>query len=219
MRAGVPYFSQFASRELVNLFLDEPDSTASDPGWPESGWSTPQHYANWAWRTCGVACLRSILGAHGETASAATLTRELLEAGAYPSRAPNESVGLVYQPFVDYLDTRWNLPAHVLTGITINSLVQHLAIPGRVVITSVIPTIRDLPTEPPPSSPSRPGGHLVLTLKADQENVWFHNPSGYWPHRQENVALLATTFARTFAGRGIAVDLPATRCDDRRRTP
>lgn len=211
MIAGVPYHSQFASRELVNLFLAEPDSTSSDPRWSESGWSTPQDYATWAWRACGIACLRSILSAHGHTASTAVLARDLLKAGAYTSQASNESVGLIYQPFARYLHTRWDLPAHAVTNVTITDLQQHLTIPGRVVIASVTPSIRDMPIDPPPSPRPRPrpGGHLVLTFNADHEQVWFHNPSGYWPHRQEGVTLPTMTFAQAFAGRGITVDLPA----------
>ena len=205
--SSVPYFSQFASRHLVSAFLAQPALTATDPLWRESGWQDPEQYAFWAWRTCGVACLRSVLGVSGTPPTPADLTGDLIDAGGYVHDPRSSEVrGLVYQPFVEYVEQRWGLKAEVVRDVEDAQLPRLLA-GGRVMLASVAPGVRDLATdgfvltEPP-------GGHLVLVLEADTETVRFHNPSGRWPNEQDDVALPTSNFARAFAGRGVLLQTP-----------
>lgn len=228
---GVPFRCQFASPHLVNKFLTDPDLTASDPQWARTGWSTASQYAYWAWRTCGVACLRSVIAALGVTEpTCADLTKELVTAGAYAPAGGGPRRGLVYAPFVSHLANRWSLAADTVLGVRAGDLQALLSTPGQVLIASVAPHIRDLPTHSfsdmdrtddpdrggPHADPAFPfgsgddrGGHLVLATAYEPDGyIRFHNPSGYWPDRQQDNVMALDVFASTFAGRGITITLP-----------
>ena len=203
-----PYYSQFASRELINDYLDDPDLTASDPRWHEAGWGSPAEYAHWAWRTCGVACLRSLIGAAGATVpNPATVTQDLINTGGYVVDPVTDAVhGMIYAPAVAYLQNRWGQDAEAFTGGTTEEIRAHLEQHGNAVIASVTPAIRDLTVGARPNFPSR-GGHLVLLTGITRGGVTIHNPSGYWPDAQADAPLSWEDFTRSFAGRGITVRL------------
>jgi hypothetical protein len=54
----VPYYCQIASPELVDTFFTDGVDPALDPRWAETGASTPQEYAYWVERACGIVCVK-----------------------------------------------------------------------------------------------------------------------------------------------------------------
>ena len=55
---GVPYICQFASPTLVKAFIDGERALESDPEWVAYGADSPEEYAHWAKRSCGVVCIK-----------------------------------------------------------------------------------------------------------------------------------------------------------------
>lgn len=200
--AGVPYFSQWESPELVDDILSGRIRTEDDPAWSASGTSTPEDYAFWSWRGCGIACLRMVLANSGVLPPPAmVLMRELEAAGAY-RRDGDRVVGMIYQPFVEYLSSQaWGLEATSVAPLPLDQLSDHLTAPDRFAMVSVHASIRDAESGTPP--PSRIGGHLVLVTDCTDEGVTFHNPSGRTKETQSDVSMGRETFDRYFAERGI----------------
>src|SRR5512134_3886133 len=62
---SVPYYAQVASPELAEAIFVHGMDPALDPRWAESGAATPQEYAYWVERACGVACLKMCVEAAG----------------------------------------------------------------------------------------------------------------------------------------------------------
>lgn len=202
----LPYFSQFASRNLVNVFLSDPSSTRTDPRWAETGWPSREEYAYWAWNTCGVACIRSVLVGTGHEPTPAALAKGLLQYGAYSmSTQGRELRGLFYAPSVTYLKDCWGLDAEVLPRL-LPSRLQDVCHRDRVFIASVTPAIRGLSIGQALGS-ATPGGHLVLVTDVTDDQVTFHNPSGLWPSGQADVVLPRAVFTAAFARRGISIAL------------
>lgn len=199
-----PYFSQFASRELVNAFLARQSATGGDPRWHEAGWASRREYAFWAWQTCGVACLRSILAANGHRPTPARLTQDLIDCGAYMLDQERRTVdGLIYAPFVEYVLSEWDINSEVRPELTVDELRAEMEKRSRTAIVSVHPTIRDAGTSKGPAG--RLGGHLILVHSMSPDGIRFHNPSGYWPYAQSDVRLPWAEFDKFYANRGIII--------------
>ncbi|MEY9875013.1 hypothetical protein ABH931_004514 [Streptacidiphilus sp. MAP12-33] len=194
----VPYFSQFGSPELVPELIARTRAAQDDPRWAESGAASPQEYAWWCRRVCGMACLRMAL-VHWRGASPGTveLAHECVAAGAYV--VDGERVeGLIYAPFAVYVRERWGLEAEVDTALDPARIRAHLDA-GRLPILSVHPSIRTLDPEPP----SR-GGHLVLAVAHDDEALSVNNPSGF-PGSQHYARVPWADLDRFFARRGVVL--------------
>lgn len=106
----VPYHAQWESAELVRAIIDGQVDAAEDPRWGQSGAGTPEEYAWWSWRLCGVACLRMALDHWwGLAPPALTLAGECVAAGAYV-RDGESLRGLIHTPFAAYVRQRWGWP-------------------------------------------------------------------------------------------------------------
>ncbi|MBT2525427.1 C39 family peptidase [Streptomyces sp. ISL-99] len=196
----VPYHSQWASPELVAAIIAGALDAAEDPLWPKYGAETPEEYAWWSWRLCGMACLRMCLDHWQQTVpTAMDLAKECVEAGAYVHRADGGLDGLIYGPFAAYATRRWGLEAVVRPALPQQEIPQLLA-SGRLVVLSVHPSIRTLAPEPP-----RKGGHLVLAVGATPEHVLIHNPSGFPDRSQQFAPVPWTDLGRFYAGRGVVL--------------
>jgi hypothetical protein len=57
---AIPYHCQYASRELVRAFVNGGRTLESDPRWAAYGADTPEEYAHWAARSCGVVCVKMV---------------------------------------------------------------------------------------------------------------------------------------------------------------
>ena len=197
----VPYVSQFGSPELVPALISRALAPEDDPGWAESGAASPEEYAWWCRRVCGMACLRMAL-VHWRGAAPGTveLAHECVAAGAYVVDGENVH-GLIYAPFAQYARERWDLPVTVETALTPEQVRAHLDA-GRLPMLSVHPSIRTLDPEPPTR-----GGHLVLAVDHDDEALYLNNPSGF-PGSQHYARVAWSDLDRFFARRGVVLSDP-----------
>ncbi|MFI5805098.1 hypothetical protein [Streptomyces sp. NPDC051561] len=197
----VPYHSQWASRELVPAILAGELQAAEDPLWREYGASSPEEYAWWSWRLCGVACLRMSLAHWGLTVpTAMELAAGCERAGAYVRREDGGLDGLIYAPFTRYVEANWPLTAECRPGLPAAEIPGLIA-EGHLLMLSVHPSVR----EPDGGDPPRRGGHLVLAVGATPEALLVHNPSGFPGHSQEFAPVRWSDLGRFYAGRGVVL--------------
>ncbi len=197
--SGVPYYCQWESPELVGHFVDGRLEAAGDPRWAQSGARTAAEYGFWSRRVCGLACLRMILGARGAAVPPTmTLVERALAWRAYVPEG-ERVIGLIYQPFADWVRAEFDIGAAVRTDLTVADI-GAAATPATPVIASVHSWIR-WPDRTPPAT----GGHLVLVTGATDGLLRLHNPSGLPAVSQRDVVLTAADFTRFYAGRGLLV--------------
>ncbi len=197
--SDVPFYSQWESAELVADFIGGSLPSAADPRWAASGASTAAEYGFWAPRVCGLACLRMILAARGQPVPPMMrLVERALTWRAYV-RDGDRVIGLIYQPFADWVAAEFGISAEVATGLAADR-VADLAATGTPVIASVHHWIRWPDVEPPAT-----GGHLVLVTGASGGYLRLHNPSGLPGSSQRDAVLDVAAFARFFAGRGLII--------------
>lgn len=200
---AVPYYAQWESPELVPDILDGTLRAGDDPLWERSGAADEEDYEYWSWRLCGIACLRMALDHWWGVAPAAIrLAEECQEAGAYIRHPDGRLDGLIHTPFAGYVRRRWGLTAHAVSPLPTDQLYGELAA-GRLPMISVHPSIRTLAPDPP-----RLGGHLVLAVGADEDNLYIHNPSGFPDGSQRHAKVPWTDLDRFYAGRGIVLGPP-----------
>ncbi|MCX5404545.1 C39 family peptidase [Streptomyces sp. NBC_00335] len=198
IKRAVPYYSQWESAGLVPEFVAGADS-ARDPLWAGSGAGSPEEYAFWAPRMCGVACLRMVLGRLGlPVPPSVELVKELCGAGAYV-RDGDAVQGLIYQPFAEYVNARWDLDARSVPVLDHQAVRDALA-GGGLAMLSVHWSIRTLV----PAGEAR-GGHLVLAVGATDDAVLVHNPSGFPGASQQYAPVPWAELDRFYAGRGILI--------------
>lgn len=115
----VPYFSQWETPDMTLPILSEGASALHrDPLWRNSGAETIEEYARWAVNVCGMACLKMILAARGETHLILSLARACTAYGGYVVNETDTSIkGLIYAPFVNFVRERFSLSADVRTGV------------------------------------------------------------------------------------------------------
>jgi hypothetical protein len=198
----VPYFSQWESRELTLAVLaDGPAAAlARDPNWRSSGARDLAEYAAWANNICGMACLKMVLAARtGRIVPTIELARVCMSFGGYAIGAAGEIKGLIYAPFVRFIEQSFGINGEIVTRASARDLPAILR-RADFFIASVHSSIR-WPEREPPST----GGHLVLVIAASANEVIFHNPSGHDARSQEYARLDAQRFDRFFAGRGVAI--------------
>ncbi|PLR41529.1 hypothetical protein CYR55_01445 [Chimaeribacter californicus] len=200
----IPYFSQWESPTEAAALIDGRRSLADVTDWAASGAQSQAEFIEWANHLCGMCCLKMALAASGHPPPPLLpLTRASLPYGTYV-REGEAIRGLIYAPFVAYVQEAWAMAAAVTTGITAEEIAPLLT-RYTWFIASVHPSIRQPERDPPHT-----GGHLVLVSAADDRHITFHNPSGDRPETQSYVTLPLTIFARFFAGRGIALSAPAS---------
>ncbi|MBF7980457.1 MULTISPECIES: hypothetical protein [Rahnella] len=196
---GVPYFSQWEDPSCAAGIIAGDIALSDIRLWRQSGAASQEEFIEWANHVCGMCCLKMVLAAvSGNVVPVLELTRRSQAYGAYV-REGNNIKGLIYAPFVEYVRQELGLTALVKVNISAQDIASQLDV-HRFFIASVHPSIRI-----PESFPPGKGGHLVLVTRADAGSVTFHNPSGHDISSQQDVTLPVETFARFFAGRGIAL--------------
>lgn len=207
---SLPYVSQWGSLDLndevvmrraapagLDVFLGRGDPSRPH-AWVSDGYRSHEEYLFWSRRVCGLACLQSLL--HGWTDIRLPM-RELLtlalDRGCYVVE-PGKVQGLLYRPFMAWVSSQFGFTCQLVENTPVQESARAVR-PGRVLIASVSPEIRDPRTRAP-----RRGGHLVLVHAAHGGRVRFHNPSGY-SHNADSASLPMRVFERFHAGRGILV--------------
>lgn len=203
----VPYYAQIASPELAeSIFVHGMDS-AQDPRWAESGAETPQEYAYWVERACGVACLKMCVEAlGGPIRSLVDWSCLGLERGGYLiRRAENgdahevgwvhgvlaemaQEIGLMAEARPASLE---EIPAYLREGHMVIASVSYEAGDDRLSIT-------------------KQGGHLMVVIGAEcvdgrPQAFYVNNPSGRRAELQAGARLPLERFAPAYSGRSILI--------------
>lgn len=195
----IPYFSQWESPASAADILSRNKTLQDIEEWPRSGALSQDEFIEWANHVCGMCCLKMALAATtGEIVPILELTRRSLPYGAYVREGDNIR-GLIYAPFVDFLQQELQIVGQVRVEMTAADIAAELE-KNQFFIASVHPGIRH-----PEIAPPRTGGHLVLVTAVEQETLTFHNPSGHNEATQSNVKMPVSQFAQFFAGRGVAL--------------
>lgn len=202
---SIPYYAQIASPELAEaIFVQGLDPTL-DPRWAESGAQTPQEYAYWVERACGVACLKMSVEALGGPAhSLLDWARMGFERGGYLIRRDENGgaheVGWVHSALVD-LAREAGLQAEAKAA-SLDEILDFLR-QGYIVIASVSYEAGDdrLPI-------TKQGGHLMVVTGAECGErgplaFFVNNPSGRRADLQASARLTAERFAAAYSGRVI----------------
>lgn len=198
---GVPYFSQWESPELVEAIVTKEMSARDDPKWKASGAESKEEYNAWGASGCGMACTKMLVAElQGIEVPLVELGKKCAEYGGY-SLPVEESIGLVYAPFVTFAGKELGLMARVVLPLLLTEIIEELS-DGNYVIASVSPQIRNVTAKP-----KNKGGHLVLLLGYDLDKrlLFFHNPSGFVKQTQEYASISFADFKKFFGGRGIVV--------------
>ncbi len=201
MQENVPYFCQWESRDLAKSILEKKISTDDDPNWKKSGAKTKKEYHDWSWSGCGMACTKMVLMHRtGKAVPLVELGKKCTKYGGY-TMPLETSIGLLYKPYVTFVDKQFGWKARIVQGVTFQELMHELG-QGNYVIAGVDPQIRY-----PESRPKAKGGHLVLMVgynKTKQE-FYLHNPSGISKETQEYATVKFNDFKKFFSGRGIVI--------------
>ncbi|MET9461953.1 peptidase [Streptomyces canus] len=193
--------TQYATRALIDRIAYSGHDPADDPGWATTGAPSQTTYGRWCRHMCGIACLRMVLlHRDGQAPKPFQLLAGARRYGAYVKQDDGTIKGLIYAPFAEYARDTHDLPATVHGTLEMGELVDLLDA-GRMVMASVPKEIRR-----PETDPERRGGHLVLAIGRQNDQIAFRNPSGHTPHARE--AILPTRrFGDFFGGRGVSLDL------------
>jgi hypothetical protein len=199
----VPYFAQVASPELAeDIFVHGLDPIL-DPRWAESGAKTPEEYAYWVDRACGIACLKMCMEALGGPKLTIMDWVGLgLENDGYLIRYDAndkvEEVGWIHSALAD-LARKFGITAE--SKASNESEIINLLKQGKIIIASVSYEIGDdrLPI-------TKKGGHLIVIVGAEfNENgplaFYVNNPSGRRKELQARARLQMGRFAPAFSGR------------------
>ncbi len=199
MRHDVPYYCQWESPELVAEFVSGARAGRDDPKWAESGARDAVEYEFWAWRTCGIACLRMMLGHRREPVPRTVpLAERCTEVGGY-IRHRTYVDGLIYAPFVRWIEGDFGIKATSHDDLHVGEIVSTVRDGGLAMI-SVHPSIRT-----PWLTPPGRGGHLILVTGFDAGGLLAHNPSGLPGQSQRHAKIGFGVLERFYAGRGILI--------------
>lgn len=203
----VPYYAQIASPELAEAIFVNGMDPAQDPRWAESGAATPQEYAYWVDRACGVACLKMCVEAiNGPRRSLVEWARLGLERGGYLIHHREDGstyeVGWIHSALAEMAKEN-GLAAESLSAV-VEEIPSYLR-RGHMVIASVSYEAGDdrLPI-------TKQGGHLMVVIGADcldshPQYFYVNNPSGRRKELQAGARLSLERFLAAYSGRVIVI--------------
>ncbi|MBN1429706.1 MAG: hypothetical protein JXB07_15155 [Anaerolineae bacterium] len=206
---SIPYTCQFASQELVRQFIHGKIPLEQDTRWAEYGTASPQEYAHWALRSCGVVCVK--MAVEGITGHVTGTVMDWVQVGLSLDGYINKQradrpaeVGWKHATLARLAVER-GCQAETAADLTLDDLAR-LIRADCVVIASVT---SELGEEYCPLT--RRSGHLVvvyglaLSKSGGVDGIILHNPSGRTPALQAGAMIPAKRFVDGFSGRGIVV--------------
>ncbi len=207
----IPYTCQYASPDLVRELVHGERALTADPNWESYGAASPEEYAHWAQRSCGVVCVKMAVEALAgvEPRPVMDWVRAGLALDGYLTEFrpdhPDRPIEKGWKhSALAALARQHGLHATLAAGLSLSDLAAHLRA-DRLVIASVSSELgEDGPI-------TRRAGHLVLVYGAilgaggEVESVILHNPSGRTPALQAGACIPAARFEQAFSGRGIVV--------------
>ncbi len=201
----VPYYAQIASPELAAAIFIEGLDPVHDPLWAESGAESPQEYAYWVERACGVACLKmGVEALGGPRRTLIEWARQGVERGGYLiRRAPDGSqheVGWIHRALAEMaIETGLSAEARAASLREIGEFVRQ----GSLVIASVSYEAGDdnVPI-------TKQGGHLMVVMGVELQDgeplaFYVNNPSGRRANLQAGARLPLGRFGPAYSGRVI----------------
>ncbi len=198
----VPLVVQFTTPASAELSLTKVLSPINDAAWPESGASTAEEYARWAFTMCGMACTAMALEYFlNVKIMPVKLAEEAVKYGVYEV-SDEEISDMRYREFATWIKD-YGLRATVYSRLSRAGIELALS-RGQLVIASVNPNIRGYKTAPI----AQRGGHLVLVTGYDRtaSTLTINNPSGFVSNDSQRQHTMTTIeFAKYFAGRGIVL--------------
>jgi hypothetical protein len=208
---AIPYRCQYASRELVRAFVNGERALESDPRWAAYGADTPEEYAHWAARSCGVVCVKMVADGLGGVDSGTVMdwVRAGLAIDGYLAELrPDRSDKPVEKGWkhvaLAHMLIEAGHDARLAAGMGLDEVVAHIRA-DRVIVASVSSELGEN------GSLTRSSGHLVVVFgvavdgRGRVRRVIVHNPSGRTKALQEGARIAARRFAQGFSGRGIVV--------------
>lgn len=201
-----PYYPQFEDVDHLAAYVSGERSLDTDPFWARSGASSPQEYAYWANRACGMVCVKTCIEAFGGIVKPLHhwIQQGLVEKAYLTEKRSNDTL----------VEKGWLHAglATVMMNAELAARVQAAKLPevvsaleaGNLVIASVSYEIgTDLPV-------THKGGHLVTIVGArvsagEPTAVIIHNPSGRTPALRENAPIPVGRFQEAFSNRVIIV--------------
>lgn len=204
----LPYYSQIASLDLAREIFEERYDPVNDPGWRSFGAQTPEDYAYWVSRACGIVCVK--MCAEGFGMGKRTVHEWIkrgLDHNGYLVLEENgkcEECGWIHGTLAELLCAE-GLNSQAVPA-SLPEIIRYLR-DGNLFIASVS---YQLGTQNPITFK---GGHMVVVHGADIKDglitsVHIHNPSGRIPALQANAAIPAGRFISAYAGKGIVTGLP-----------
>ncbi len=204
----LPYYSQIGTLDLAEPIFSEKFDPIHDPGWRSLGADSPEQYAHWVMRACGIVCVKMCAEGFGKTRRTVHEWIRLgLKNNAYLIREENgkiEERGWIHKSLADLLNAEGLISQAMPASLP--EICEFLRA-GKLFIASVS---YQLGTRFPVTFK---GGHLVVVHGADvcdgvPEKVILHNPSGRYPELQANAVIPAERFLSAYTGRGILVEKP-----------
>ncbi len=204
---SVPYYAQIASPELAESIFVHGMNPAQDPRWAESGAESPQEYAYWVERACGVACLKMCVEAvGGPKYSLVDWAYMGLERGGYLVRYDEDGsvheVGWIHRVLAEMAQENGllaeshpavleEIPEYLRRECMVIASVSYEAGDDRLPIT-------------------RQGGHLMVVLGAECVDgfpyaFYVNNPSGRRAELQAGARLPLERFAPAYSGHIIVI--------------
>jgi hypothetical protein len=198
----VPYYCQIASPELVNSFFTDGVDPILDPRWEETGAATPQEYAYWVERACGIVCVKMCVEAfNGPIHNQMEWIKKGLAVEGYlitkNEEGVEQEIGWVHSRLALLIQNEGFFAAPAKASVT---GIYDVLNQGKLVIASVS---YELGT---PFPITRKGGHLVVIVGVDSKNnvpqkFIIHNPSGRKTELQANASIPVERFEAAFSGR------------------
>jgi hypothetical protein len=193
----IPYFSQWESPEIIPDILSGKMTSDEDPRWKWSGADVVDEYTFWVSRICGMACLRMILAYRGlEVPPSIVLAKSCMAEGGYIRRGDRVD-GLIYAPFVKWIRAEFGINAEVHGRLDVRDM-GDIVKGGGIVMASAHNHIR-WPDRVPPSR----GGHLILAIGSEGDDLIFHDPSGLPNINQSRARISYEQFEPFYGRRGI----------------
>lgn len=198
----VPYVCQFASPNLAKDILEKHLDAKDDPNWRIFGYKTQEESSYWAWRQCGICCVKMALDYYGIDKPVATLTEEGVRLGGYDT---DNDQGWYYKPAAKLLG-EFGVLAKVVPHFTIKMLAKHLLF-NNLAIISVNPEI--IRSDKVITNRDK-SGHLVLAVGFRIKNnkikgFFIHNPSGKSKDSQGYAFISIERFKQAYGQRGISI--------------
>ena len=205
-----PYVSQWGEMACNVAVIERGEDPSALHDWRADGYLSAADYRFWSRQTCGLACLQMILAScparWGRPPCKAALLADAVAHGVLVPQDDGSVLGLIYAPFVSWVDEAFGLEAVSMPNLPVETLLRAVSSGAWLAMASVSWEIRT-----PEAEPTHTGGHLVLVYDVDEgpkgPAAVFHNPSGL-PESAEGVRMDARRFGRFFAGRGILVRRP-----------